>query len=305
MDGQTPIKGGRRGSLSTIEGLVEAYAASERSDDSHPFMHAGELDRSSYIDARRQLAAVPAPLPSSGPAPSLLPPPPAYHPTPSRGEDESDVAVPTPPTRILDRAPPPSVSRFLSGLGSGVFDAEESDNDSVSEMGQQEEENPVFGEVNALSFGRHKLFPDVELAPRTSPSKGTNPCPPPHISTEGSTLSLALTVPLDISSYDDNQDLILERQSKPSPRRLETARTHSLANDTAWLQRDKEGKRKSWALFVISAIIPFVLFILAFGGFDKVMVQMAGTHARPTLDQKSLAKYLCVVEVVAWPSLVA
>lgn len=197
------------------------------------------------------------------------------------------------------------MSRFLSGLGSGVFDAEESDNGSVSGMGQQEEETPVFGEVNALSFGRYKLFPDVELAPRTLPSKGTNPSPPPHISTEGSTPSLALTIPLDISAYDADQDLILERQSKPSPRLLETARTHSLANDTVWLQRDKEGKRKSWALFIISAIIPFVLFLFAFGGFDKVMVQMAGTHARPTLYQKSLAKYLCVVEVVAWPSLVA
>jgi hypothetical protein len=305
MDGQTSSKGGPRGSLSTIEGLVEAYAASERSDDSHAFIHAGELDRSSYINARRQIAAVPAPLLSSGPAPSLLLPPPAYHPASSRSEDESDEAVPTPSTRILDRAPPPPISRFLSGLGSGVFDAEESDNGSVSEMGQQEEEIPIFGEINALFFGRYKLFPDVELAPRTLPSKGTNPSPPPHISTEGSTPSLALTIPLDISAYDDDQDLILERQSKPSPRLLETARTHSLANDTVWLQRDKEGKRKSWALFVISAIIPFVLFLFAFGAFDKAMVQMAGTHARPTLYQKSLAKYLCVVEVVAWPSLVA
>jgi hypothetical protein len=72
MDGQTPSKGDQRGSLSTIEGLVEAYAASVRSDDSHAFIHAGELDRQSYIDARRQLAALPAPLLSPGPAPSPL-----------------------------------------------------------------------------------------------------------------------------------------------------------------------------------------------------------------------------------------
>jgi hypothetical protein len=310
MDGQTPSKGDQRGSLSTIEGLVEAYAASVRSDDSHAFIHAGELDRQSYIDARRQLAALPAPLLSPGPAPSLLPPAPVFRPAPYRGEDESDEAVPTPPTRILDRAPPPSVSRFLSGLGSGVFDADESASGSVSEMGQQEEEAPVFGEVKALqpfetSFGRYKLFPDVEQAPRSSPSKGTTPSLPPHISNEGSTPSLAFTVPLGISGYDDDQDLILERQSKPSPRLLENARTHSLANDKVWLQRDRDGKRKSWALFIISAIIPFVLFLFAFGGFDKVMVRMASTHARPTLYQKSLAKYLCVVEVVAWPSLVA
>lgn len=283
-------------------GLVEAYAASERSDDSHAFIHAGELDRQSYIDARRELAAVPAPLLSHGPVPSLLPPPPAYHPGPSRGEDESDEAVPTPPTRILDRAPPPSVSRFLSGLGSGVFDAEESPNGSVSETGQQEEEAPIFGEV---SFGRYKLFPDIEQAPTIPPAKGTTPSPPPHTSREGSTPSPTPTIPLDMSGYDDDQVLILERQSNPSPRLLKTARTHSLANDTVWLQRDKEGKRKSWALFVVCAIIPFVLFLFAFGGFDKVMVRIAGTHARPTLYQKSLAKYLCVVEVVAWPSLVA
>ncbi|KAI4764432.1 hypothetical protein E4T52_03361 [Aureobasidium sp. EXF-3400] len=296
------VMDGQSGSLSTIEGLVEAYAASERSDDSHAFIHAGELDRQSYVDARRELAAVPAPLHSPGPAPSLLPPPPAYHPAPPRGEDESDEAVPTPPTRILDRAPPPSVSRFLSGLHSGVFDAEESPNGSVSETGQQEEETPVFGEV---SFGRYKLFPDIEQAPKNLPSKGTIPPPPPQISREGSTPSLAPTIPLDISGFDDNQDLILERQSEPSPRLLETARIHSLANDTVWLQKGKEGKRKSWALFVFCAIIPFVLLLLALGGFDKVMVRIAGTHARPTLYQKSLAKYLCVVEVVAWPSLVA
>lgn len=290
MDGQI-----KRGSLSTIEGLVEAYAASERSDDSHAFIHAGELDHRSYVDARRELASLPAPLASPGPAPSLLLPPPVYRPCSLRGEDESDEAVPTPPTRILDRAPPPSVSRFLSGLGLGVFDAEESPNGSVSGMRQQEEGSPVFGEVK-------KLSPELEMAPRTLPSKGTDISPPPHMSNESSTPSLAPTIPLDISNYDDNQDLILQRQS---PRRLENARTHSLANDTVWLQRDKAGKRKSWALFVICVIIPLILFPFAFSGFDKIMVRLAGTHARPTLYQKSLAKYLCVVEVVAWPSLVA
>lgn len=162
-------------------------------------------------------------------------------------------------------------------------------------MGQQEEESPVFGEVK-------KLSPELEMAPTTMPSKCTDPSPPPHMSNESSTPSLALTIPLDISNYDDNQDLILQRQS---PRQLENVRTHSLANDTVWLQRDKEGKRKSWALFVVCTIVPFVLFPFAFGGFDKIMVRMAGTHARPTLYQKSLAKYLCVVEFVAWPSLVA
>lgn len=290
MDGQV-----KRGSLSTIEGLVEAYAASERSDDSHAFIHAGELDRQSYVDARRELAPVPAPLLSPGPAPSLLLPLPVDRPGSLRGEDESDEAAPTPPTRILDRAPRPSVSRFLSGLGSGVFDAEESPNGSVSEMRQQEEESPVFGEVK-------KLSPELEMAPTTVPSKCTNPSPPPHMSNESIAPSLAPTIPLDIFNYDDNQDLILQRQS---PRQLENARTHSLANDTVWLQRDKAGKRKSWALFVICAIIPLILFPFAFGGFDKIMVRMAGTHARPTLYQKSLARYLCVVEVVAWPSLVA
>lgn len=288
MDGHV-----KRGSLSTIEGLVEAYAASEQSDDSHAFIHAGELDRQSYVDARREPASLPAPLLSPGPAPSLLLPPPIYRPGSLRGEDESDEAVPTPPTRILDRAPPPSVSRFLSGLGSGVFDAEESPNGSVAELRRQEE-SPVFGEVK-------KLSPELEMAPPTSPPKCTSSSPPPHMSNESSTPSLAPTIPIDISNYDDNQDLILQRQS---PRQLENARTHSLANDTVWLQRDKAGKRKSWVLFVICAILPFILFAFAFGGFDKIMVRLAATHARPTLYQKSLAKYLCVVEVVAWPSLV-
>ncbi|KAH0284736.1 hypothetical protein KCU62_g8074, partial [Aureobasidium sp. EXF-3399] len=289
MDGQV-----KRGSLSTIEGLVEAYAASERSNDSHAFIHAGELDRQSYVDARRELVPFPAPLVSPGPAPSLLLPPPVYCPDSLRGEDESDDVVPTPPTRILDRNPPPSVSRFLFGLDSGVLDAEESASGSVFEMGQQEEDTSVYGEVK-------KLSPGLETAPRTLPSKGTNPSPPPHMSNESSTPSFAPTIPLDISNYDENQDLILQRQS---PRRLENARTHSLANDVVWLQRDKAGKRKSWALFVVCAIIPLVLFPFAFGGFDKIIVRLAGTHARPTLYQKSLAKYLCIVEVVVWPSLV-
>ncbi|CAD0115554.1 unnamed protein product [Aureobasidium uvarum] len=296
--------------LSTLEGLVEAYAASDRSR-SPAFIHAGDLDRQSYIDARRE----PFPVSSPGPAPSLLPPPtPAYRPVRYRGEDESDEAVPTPPTRILDRAPPPPVSRFLSGLSSGVFDAEESDHDSVSEMGQQEDALNL-GKVKAsqpyeTSFGKFKLFPDSERAPKTKdPQHSTTPpplpLPLPSIRTQASAPSLAPTIPLDISSYDDDQDLILERQDKPTPRLIESARTHSLANDSAWLQRSKQGKRRSWALFVVCSVFPFILFIFAFGGFDKVMVQLAGTHARPTLYQKSFAKYLCVVEVVAWPSLAA
>ncbi|KAK6003068.1 hypothetical protein QM012_000913 [Aureobasidium pullulans] len=316
MDGQAPSKGVRKSSgsttLSTLESLVEAYAASERSDVSPAFIHAGDLDRQSYVDARGELAVERPSLPASGPAPSLLlpPPPPARRPPPYIGEDESDEAVPTPPTRILDRAPPPSVSRFLSGLDSGVFDAEESDHDSVSAMGQQEEDTSVFGEVKVsqpyeTSFDRYNLFPDVGLAPRLSRSDSTMPQPPSHIHFQPSSPSLASTVPLNISGYDDDQGLMLQRQTKSSPRRLENPRTHSLSNDSAWLQRDKEGKRRSWTLFVVCAIFPFILFLFAFGVFDKVMVQMAGTHARPTLRQKSLAKYLCVVEVVAWPSLAA
>lgn len=316
MDGQTPSKGVRRSSgsttLSTLESLVEAYAVSERSDVSPAFIHAGDLDRQSYVDARRELVAGPPSLPAPGPAPSLLlpPPPPAHLPPSYLGEEESDEAVPTPPTRILDRAPPPSVSRFLSGLGSGVFNEEESDHDCVSIMGQQEEETSVFGKVKAsqpyeTSFGRYNLFPDVELAPRISRSDSTVPQPPPSMQPRPSTPSLASTIPLDISGFDNDQDLMLQRQDKSTPRLLENARTHSLINDTAWLQRDKEGKRRSWALFVVCAVFPFILFLFASGIFDKVMVQMAGTHARPTLRQKSFAKYLCVVEIVAWPSLAA
>ncbi|KAI4722644.1 hypothetical protein E4T48_01112 [Aureobasidium sp. EXF-10727] len=309
MDGKDksvrPLSGST--TLSTLEGLVEAYAASDRSR-SPAFIHAGDLDRQSYIDARLE----PLPLSSPGPAPSLLPPPtPAPRPIPGCGEDESDEAVPTPPTRILDRAHPPPVSRYLSDLGSGVFDAQESDHDSVSEMGQQEE-NPQLGKVEAsqpyeTSFGKYKLFPDSEQAPKTKDPQHSTTLPPlpPSIYTQPSALSLAPTIPIDISGYDDDQDLILERQDKPTPRLIESARTHSLANDTAWLQRSKEGKRRSWALFVVCAIFPFILFLFAFGGFDKVTVQMGGTHARPTLYQKSLAKYLCVIEVVAWPSLAA
>ncbi|KAH0370426.1 hypothetical protein KCU65_g2509, partial [Aureobasidium melanogenum] len=312
MDGQSPSKGARRSSGSTtLESLVEAYAASARSEVSPAFIHAGDLDRQSYVDARCEVAAGPPSLPAPGPAPSLLlPPPPVYRPVPYRGEDESDEAVPTPPTRILDRAPPPSISRFLSELGSGVFHAEESDNDSVSAMGQQEEETSVFGEVKAsqpyeTSFGRYNLFPDVELAPRISRPNNTIPKTSPNIQPRPSTPSLASTIPLDISGYNDDQDLVLQRQDKASPHLIENARTHSLINDTVWLRRDKEGRRRSWALFVICAIVPFILFLFAFGVFDKTMVQLAGTHARPTLRQKSLAKYLCVVEIVAWPGLVA
>lgn len=316
MDGQPPNKGARRSSgsitLSTLESLVEAYAASERSDASPAFIHAGDLDRQSYVDARRELVAGPPSLPAPGPAPSLLlpPPPPAHLPPRYLGEEESDEAVPTPPTQILDRAPPSSVSRFLSGSGSGDFDEEESGHDSVSAMGQQEEETSVFGEVKAsrpyeTSFGRYNLFPDVELAPRLPRPDSTMPQPPQSTCPRPSTPSLASTIPLDISGFDNDQDLMLQRQGKSTPRLLENARTHSLINDTVWLQRDKEGKRRSWALFVVCAVFPFILFLFAFGLFDKVMVQMAGTHARPTLRQKSLAKYLCVVEIVAWPSLAA
>lgn len=316
MNGQTPSKGVRRSSgsttLSTLESLVEAYAASERSDVSPAFIHAGDLDRQSYVDARHELVVGPPSLPATGPAPSLLlpPPPPVYLPPSYLGEEQSDEAVPTPPTRILDRASPPSVSRSLSGLGSGVFNEEESDHDSVSAMGQQEEGTSVFGKVKAsqpfeTSFGRYNLFPDVELAPRISRSDSTVPQLPPSMQPRPSTPSLASTIPLDISGFDNDQDLMLQRQDKSTPRLLEDVRTHSLINDTAWLQRDKEGKRRSWALFVVCAIFPFILFLFAFGIFDKVMVQMAGTHARPTLRQKSLAKYLCVVEIVAWPSLAA
>ncbi|KAG9527869.1 hypothetical protein KCU93_g4805, partial [Aureobasidium melanogenum] len=312
MDGQSPSKGVRRSSGSTtLSSLVEAYAASERSDVSPAFIHAGDLDRQSYVDARGELVAGPPSLPAPGPAPSLLlPPPPVNRSVPYWGEDESDEAGPTPPTRILDRALPPLVSRFLSGLGSGVFYAEESDHDSVSAMGPQEDETSVFGEVKVsqpyeTSFGRYNLFPDVELAPRISRPDGTILQTSPNIHPRPSTPSLASTVPLDISGYDGDQDLMLQRQDKPSPRLIENGRTHSLINDSVWLQRDKEGRRRSWALFVVCAIFPFILFLFAFGSFDKVMVQMAGTHARPTLRQKSLAKYLCVVEIVAWPSLAA
>ncbi|KAH0337554.1 hypothetical protein KCU81_g8061, partial [Aureobasidium melanogenum] len=315
MNGQSPSKRNRRLSgsttLSTLEGLVEAYAASERSEVSPAFIHAGDLDRQSFVDARRELVAGRPSLPAPGPAPSLLlPPPPVYHPAPYRGEDESDEVVPTPPTRILDRAPLPSVSRFLSELGSGVFHAEESDHDSVSAMGQQEEETSVFGGVKAsqpyeTSFGRYNLFPDVKLAPRISRPDSTIPQISPKIHPRPSTPSLASTIPLDISGYNNDQDLMLQRQDKPSPRLIENARTHSLINDSVWLQRDKEGRRRSWSLFVVCAIFPFILFLFAFGVFDRIMVQLAGTHARPTLRQKSLAKYLCVVEIVAWPSLVA
>ncbi|KAG9715510.1 hypothetical protein KCU73_g15909, partial [Aureobasidium melanogenum] len=80
MDGQSPSKGVRRSSGSTtLSSLVEAYAASERSDVSPAFIHAGDLDRQSYVDARGELAAGPPSLPAPGPAPSLLlPPPPVY-----------------------------------------------------------------------------------------------------------------------------------------------------------------------------------------------------------------------------------
>ncbi|KAG9695358.1 hypothetical protein KCU95_g12827, partial [Aureobasidium melanogenum] len=314
MNGQSPSKGNRRSSgsatLSTLAGLVEAYAASERSEVSPAFIHAGDLDRQSFVDARRELVAGPPSLPAPGPAPSLLlPPPPVYHPAPYRDEDESDEVVPTPPTRILDRAPLPSVSRFLSELSLGVPHAEESDHDSVSAMGQQAETS-VFGGVKAsqpyeTSFGRYNLFPDVELAPKISRPDSTIPQISPKIHPRPSTPSLASTIPLDISGYNNDQDLMLQRQDKPSPRLIENARTHSLINDSVWLKRDKEGRRRSWSLFVVCAIFPFVLFLFAFGVFDRIMVQLAGTHARPTLRQKSLAKYLCVVEIVAWPSLVA
>lgn len=316
MDDHSPSKGVRRSSgsatLNTLEGLVEAYAASERSDASPAFIHAGELDRQSYVDARRKLVAEPSYLLVPGPAPSLpVPPPPAARLPPRYlGEDESDEAVPTPPTRILDRALPPSVSRFLPGSGSGVFHEEESDHHFVSVMGHQEKETSVFGEVKAsqpyeTSFGRYNLFPDAELGPRIFWPDSTTPQPPSSIHPQLSTPSLASTIPIDISGFGDDQDLMLQRQDKSSPRLVGNARTHSLINDTAWLQRDREGKRRSWTLFVVCAILPFILFLFAFGCFDQVMVQIAGTHARPTLRQKSLAKYLCVVEVVAWPSLAA
>ncbi|KAG9725530.1 hypothetical protein KCU73_g13135, partial [Aureobasidium melanogenum] len=172
MDGQPPSKGVRSSSGSTtLSSLVEAYAASERSDVSPAFIHAGDLDRQSYVDARGELAAGPSSLPAPGPAPSLLlPPPPVYRSVPYWGEDESDEAGPTPPTRILDRAPPPSVARFLSGLGSGVFHAEESDHDSVSAMVPQEEETSVFGEVKVsqpyeTSFGRRHDTSDLAEHP--------------------------------------------------------------------------------------------------------------------------------------------
>ncbi|KAH0349698.1 hypothetical protein KCU83_g5382, partial [Aureobasidium melanogenum] len=312
MDGQSPSKGVRRSSgPTTLSSLVEAYAASERSDISPAFIHAGDLDHQSYVDARGRLVGGPPSLPAPGPAPSLLlPPPPVYRPVAYWGEDESDEAVPTPPTRILARAPPSSVSRFLSSLGSGNFHAEESDHGSVSAVRQQEDETSVFGEVKAsqryeTSFGRYNPFPDVELAPRISRPDSTIPQPSPNIHPQPSTPSLANTVPLGISGYDNDQDLMLQRQDKPSPQLIESARTHSLIDDRVWLRRDKEGKRRSWALFVVCTIFPFILFLFAFGIFDKVMVQMAGIHARPTLRQKSLAKYLCIVEIVAWPSLAA
>ena len=108
--------------LNALEDLVEAYAASEHSDDSHAFIHAGDLNRQSYIDARLEDAAALAPASTPGPAPSLLPPMPACRPAPFRGEllDESEVGVPTPPTRILDHAGTGGLTRHKPDLWGAV-----------------------------------------------------------------------------------------------------------------------------------------------------------------------------------------
>ncbi|KAI5254045.1 hypothetical protein E4T42_02527 [Aureobasidium subglaciale] len=393
MDGQVPGDKGRRisrgsATLSTVESLLEAYAASQHSEASGPFIHAGDLDRQSYIDARMGVSAVPRPLFAPGPAPSLLPPSPAHLPAPPRVElEESDEAVPTPPTRILDRERPASVSGFLSALGTGAFAAEESDHESDSAFEQHEDEVVSAGEVSVFqpyetSFGRYKLFPSTDPTPRlpqsvnrpvvparyrsryrehldeptsptvayvdkgkqraeepatgavdTSPPKSdvsypsdriltpykhflqngpppgledrTSPQSSPSIRTRPSTSSMAPTIPISVSGYDDDQDLMLKRQDKITPRVIEAGRTHSLANDNDWLQRDKQGKFRSWSLFIVCTIIPFALLLLIFGVLDKTMAKRCGAHSRPTLVQKNVAKYVCVVEVIFWPTLAA
>ncbi|KAI5201370.1 hypothetical protein E4T39_05298 [Aureobasidium subglaciale] len=393
MDGQTPGDKGRRRSsgsttLSTMEDLFEAYSASQHSEVSGPFIHAGDLDRQSYIDARMGVLAVSHPLFAPGPAPSLLPPPPAHLPTPPRIElEESDEAVPTPPTRILDRVRPRSASGFVSAQGASAFAADKFDPEFDSALGQHEDEilfaggKPIF-QPYETTFGRYKLFPSTDPAPRlpqpvtrpvvparyrsryrehldkptsstaaymnkgkqraegsaisavdSRPAKSdasypsdriltpykhllqngpptiledsTSPQCSPSIRTHPSTPSMAPTIPISVSGYDDDQDLLLKRQDKITPRMIEAGRTHSLANNNDWLRRDKQGKLRSWSLFILCTIIPFALLLIIFGVFDKVMTKRCGPHSRPTLVQKNIAKYICVVEVIFWPTLAA
>ncbi|THW53168.1 hypothetical protein D6D22_00095 [Aureobasidium pullulans] len=443
--------------LNALEDLVEAYAASEHSDDSHAFIHAGDLNRQSYIDARLEDAAALAPASTPGPAPSLLPPMPACHPAPFRGEllDESEVGVPTPPTRILDHAGtggltrhkpdlwgavdhefscrpsgkrnddgsadvelqnlthgrildvpsfPYPVSNFLSSLNSGVFESEESDAGSTTAQRQSDDVVATLGEVSTFKIRdvdpvNYSLFPRAEFTPHFDPQqlrsracsraaetpsrlsrpydshamepnqrpvaplghrsrhfnykgpsvatlpKGKNilrseerpvsvaenspsksdvsypsdriltpyksyvqlaspsgqhdditPALPASVHTEPSTASMATTVPIENSGYDNNQDLALKRQNKQSPRVLEASGSHSLINDTVWLKRDIYGKRRSWALFVVCTICPPILLLYGFGGFDKYMVHIANTHAQPTRYQKKCAIYFSLAE---------
>jgi hypothetical protein len=125
-----------------------------------------------------------------------------------------------------------------------------------------------------------------------------NPVLASTLSTQASSNSIAVTIPLTASNYGSGEHLWLERQNH---------RSQHVTHDPFWQQAVRTGKQTSWTLLCISAV-PFWCFILLLfgaGAFDRSIVHQFGFHSRPTLWQKRIAIVVSVAEFSAWIGLAA